>query len=170
MKGVSTWATENLRPSFSRLLLHDSSPPTYEKSTFKPSNELFIWINQYPLPVLKIQPMASSPSQTTSSTRIELFTAADLSARPAFLHILVELVNLAFSGKDGFPVPRFLSDNELIESLGKEGLCAVMFDGATDEPIATASTKLWGTSLVRQNEMILKNAIAALFYKNNSGR
>lgn len=108
--------------------------------------------------------MASSPSQTPSSTRIELFTAADLSARPSFLHILVEFINLAFSGKDGFPVPRFLSDNGLVESLGEQGLCAVMFDEATDGPIATASTKLWGTSPVRQN------AIAVLFYKSKSGR
>lgn len=61
-------------------------------------------------------------------------------------------------------MPRFLSDNELIESLGEQGLCAVMFNEATDEPIATASTKLWGTTPVRQN------AIAVLFYKSKSDR
>ena len=56
-----------------------------------------------------------------------IYTATDLQASQSLLHEIVRAINLAFTKETALKCtePRFISDDQLLSTLGPDGLCAV---------------------------------------------
>lgn len=78
-----------------------------------------------------------------SPVGITVHTVEDLKRSPDVLHDLVSTINIAWAQneKAGFEGPRFASDEDLIELLGSDGLCAAIRSDANI--IASASAVPW---------------------------
>lgn len=93
----------------------------------------------------KPSPITSRACQTNMGDSIDttVYTVEDLKESPDILHDLVSATNLAWTQneKAGFEGPRFASNEDLLQLLGSDGLCAAARSDAII--IASASTVPW---------------------------